>query len=187
MQGRCNNPKDKDYRNYGARGIEVCERWINSFQAFVSDMGPKPSKKHSIDRIDNDGYYSPENCRWANKREQLNNTRNNRRVEIDGRTETISNWARIKGISVSSIFTRLHKGWNEVDAITIPMRPKKTFPELELAGETKTIAKWAELYGISADRIDGRLRSGWSVEDAITKPIDTKQVRYAKYVPKPKM
>jgi len=77
MKARCNNEKNKCYYRYGGRGIKVCERWLESFENFISDMGMKPSKSHSIDRIDNSKGYYPENCKWSNPKEQARNTRNN--------------------------------------------------------------------------------------------------------------
>jgi hypothetical protein len=75
MKQRCSNPKTNGYINYGGRGIIVCERWLNSFENFLKDMGRKPSGDHSIDRIDNDGNYEPNNCRWATQKEQYENSR----------------------------------------------------------------------------------------------------------------
>lgn len=75
IKGRCLNPRNRDYKNYGSRGIIVCKRWLESFDAFLADMGPRPDRRHSIDRINNDGNYEPTNCRWATKQEQRVNQR----------------------------------------------------------------------------------------------------------------
>lgn len=75
MIGRCENPKDKDYHHYGGRGISVCPRWRHSFSAFLADVGPKPTPRHSIDRINNDGNYEPGNVQWATRSQQMRNRR----------------------------------------------------------------------------------------------------------------
>lgn len=84
MKQRCTNPNVKGFPNWGGRGITVCSEWLNSFETFLADMGPKPSPKHSIDRIDNDGNYAPGNCRWATWSEQACNRRKPNRSQVRG-------------------------------------------------------------------------------------------------------
>lgn len=98
MKQRCYNQSNAKYKDYGARGITVCDRWLNSFENFYADMGPKPSKSHSIDRKENDGPYSPQNCRWAIPLTQARNSRRNRIVEIDGQKKCISEWVEHLGV-----------------------------------------------------------------------------------------
>lgn len=122
MNSRCHNVKNKQYDDYGGRGIRVCDRWRKSFDNFISDMGRKPSTGHSIDRIDNNGNYCPENCRWATMLEQANNKRTSRFITIDGITLTLAQWARLKSIDVRIIHSRINRcGWDVKRAVTTPV------------------------------------------------------------------
>jgi len=122
MISRCENPNYIDYNLYGGRGIKICKRWRDSFEAFLQDMGCKPSPKHSIDRIDTNGNYEPGNCRWSNLKEQGRNKRNNVIFTHDGYTATQSEWSERTGISVATIRQRLLAGWSIADALTKPVR-----------------------------------------------------------------
>lgn len=131
MRRRCENPNNSSYHDYGGRGIKVCLRW-HSFDNFYADMGDRPSDYHEIDRIDNNGAYSPDNCRWAKKDIQAANKRNNRFITACGETLHITEWARRLGCQHSAIIARLKSGMSEADAVTkpIPERPNaKLTPE----------------------------------------------------------
>lgn len=109
MKTRCYNEKSHAYPDYGGRGIKVCERWLNSFELFLKDMGPRPSVGHSIERNDNNGDYEPGNCRWATRLEQSNNKRSNKKFNIDGELKTITQLAKERGILVSTLARRLSR------------------------------------------------------------------------------
>lgn len=117
MINRCTNKNGEDYHNYGGRGITVCDRWMNSFENFLADMGEKPSKKMSIDRINNDGPYSPDNCRWATNKEQSLNKRTNALLTIKGVTKTQTEWAYYTGINQSKISRRTRSGMSDAQAL----------------------------------------------------------------------
>ena len=112
MKRRCLDKAFQDYRNYGGRGIIVCDRWKQSFPAFLEDMGPRPFPKATIERINNDGPYSPENCRWASKQEQAQNTRRSRMLTYNGETLSVTNWARRLSVPPYLLFERLRRGWS---------------------------------------------------------------------------
>jgi hypothetical protein len=116
MLSRCTNPTDKSYQYYGGRGISVCDRWI-SFKNFFEDMGKSPSVAHSIDRVDNDGNYVPENCRWATVKEQRRNKRDNRILVIDGERKTLAEWAEKFGVLYKTAHNRLRMGWSPREAV----------------------------------------------------------------------
>lgn len=117
MLGRCRNPNHKQWDDYGGRGIRVCERW-QSFENFYADMGAKP-KDLSLDRKDNDLGYSPENCRWATRKQQMDNRRVTPRFMINGEIKTLTELAQVTGIPKGRIYGRLRKGWVIEDAISI--------------------------------------------------------------------
>jgi hypothetical protein len=124
---RCSNPNNQAYKNYGGRGIKVCERWSseNGFSNFFEDMGERPSENHSIDRIDNDNGYSPENCKWATRSEQLNNKRNNHRISVNGEEMTITQAANKYNKSFRLIKSRINLGWSILDAVNTPKGGKR--------------------------------------------------------------
>jgi hypothetical protein len=109
MIDRCYCKSSDQYHRYGARGITVCERWLESFENFLEDMGKRPLGK-TLERIDNDGNYEPDNCVWASPTEQANNKSSNRLLFYRGRTMTVSQWARELNIPVGRVFNRLYKG-----------------------------------------------------------------------------
>lgn len=111
MLCRCYYPSSNSYYNYGARGIRVCDKWKNSFEAFYEDMGPRPSSDHSLDRIDTSGDYGPENCRWATSKEQGRNRRTNRVLEFNGESKSMIEWSEELGLDYTMLRARIKSGW----------------------------------------------------------------------------
>lgn len=111
MKARCTDPNHTGYPWYGARGITVCQEWRDSFEAFLRDVGERPSRQHTLDRIDNARGYEPGNVRWATRAEQMRNTRANRWLEFNGERLTIQDWAQRLGSTNATLHTRLERGW----------------------------------------------------------------------------
>lgn len=119
MRERCEKPRCDKYYRYGGRGISVCERW-KEFANFIADMGRKPSPTHSLDRIDPNGNYCPENCRWASREEQHGNKVSSIRLTFYGMTKAMSQWAKISLVDRRVISLRLKKGWSPKAAVWTP-------------------------------------------------------------------
>lgn len=170
MHARCSNPRHISFKNYGGKGIRVCERWSgeNGFPNFSADMGPMPMPKHSIDRIDGSKDYCPENCRWATRLEQNRNTSANRTLTWNGRTLCISEWADETGLGRNTIAARIKKGWSDENVLATPSRNGK---HITWNGQTRLVSEWAEIVGIPYKALIKRLFDGWTTERAITDPL----------------
>lgn len=123
MLNRCRNPNVPAWKNYGGRGIAVCERWLD-FGNFLADMGERPEGMQ-IERIDNNGNYEPGNCRWANTGDQSRNRRVNKLATLNGVTQCISDWGVDLGIDESVIRHRIKAGWSDEEALTTPVGTKR--------------------------------------------------------------
>jgi len=135
IRGRCNNPRDQRYSDYGGRGITICPQW-NDFEQFLTDVGKRPSPNHSLERIHNDKGYSPENCKWATRHEQNNNKRSNRSITFQGRTQNLEQWVQELRISKHVFYRALLLGASNADALAFAVErkgkntPIHSFPRL---------------------------------------------------------
>lgn len=158
MKRRCCNKHSPEYPNYGGRGIKVCERWLEKqgFDNFMDDMGERP-EGCSLDRIDVNGDYCPENCRWADLLTQNNNRRTNRYVTIKNRTQTIMEWSRESGVSWDTIHDRIERGWGEDRLL---QKEDSRYRIVTIKGETHTFKYWCNKYNLSRSTLFFRLQSG---------------------------
>lgn len=181
MMQRCNNPKHHNYHRYGGRGINVCDEWkdLATFVAWAHATYPDSGEKFTVDRIDNDKGYSPNNCRWATSKVQANNRKKTAQATINGETRSISEWCEIYHMPHQVVLSRIRcMKWEALKALSTPV---KRFNErgalVEIEGVKKTIKDWCKEYGIQRSTVYGRICRGMSVEEAITKPIKSKSVR----------
>lgn len=122
IKKRCLLKTHPAFKNYGGRGITICDRWKDSFENFITDMGRRPSSNHQIERIDNNGNYEPPNCKWATVVEQINNRRNTVIIEHNGISKPLSYWAKEVNINVERLRVRLKEGWPFDRAISEPLK-----------------------------------------------------------------
>lgn len=159
MKTRCYNEKEESYKYYGAKGIRVCDSWLNSFDNFLKDMGTCP-EGYTLDRIDSDNNYSPDNCRWATLKQQANNKTNNRWIEYNGMKKTLSQWSQFRGIGHATILYRLKAKWSIGQALEYEIRENKKprrWSSMTVHGRKETLDDWAEIIGISKDLLVERL------------------------------
>lgn len=169
LRARCHNARHPAYSSYGMRGIKVCERWRSSYQNFLEDMGRRPSPAHSIERKDNNGDYTPDNCTWATAEEQQSNKRNTRRITFQGRTRTLAQWARLVKMRPDKLHYRLEAGWSLEKALTLT--PQTSGPRsshiLVHQGRHVALTQLASENGIKQSTLRGRLKRGLPLEQAL--------------------
>ena len=175
MRQRCLNAANPSYPDYGERGIRLCQRWQDSFESFLADMGERPSG-HSIERIDTNGNYEPSNCRWATPKEQSNNRRAYKGgITFEGKTQTIRAWAVEMKITEDALTYRLKAGWDIHKALTTQVRRRLALgsraPLHVYQGKQGTVAALARFYGMPPPTVRERLQRGWSLEDALMIPL----------------
>lgn len=184
MIDRCVNPSNKEYANYGGRGIKVCDEWLTfeNFAEWAYANGFVEDIKRgdcTLDRIDNNGNYEPSNCRWVDMKVQGRNRRNNVVIECNGESHCLSEWAEILGEPYAKLTSRWRRGWSAYEILygrerivpTETYRNRKTNHLLTYKGETHCAIEWAEILGINVNTIRGRLHRGWSDEQVLGTPI----------------
>lgn len=157
----------RSYQYYGARGIKICDRWINSFENFYSDMGPMPTPKHTIERIDNDGHYEPLNCIWATQNQQSNNKRSSRLITYQGKTQNVQRWSEELNIPRYIIFNRLNAGWKIEAIFTVPIKKVNLNQLYSFQNKSLTLKEWSNILGIKRHTLYARIHIyNWSIEKA---------------------
>lgn len=170
MLARCYNPNNKQYKDWGGRGITVCDTW-HGFENFYSDMGNCPAGL-SIERQNNELGYSKDNCKWATKTEQARNTRTNRFETIGNETYCMAEWAERRNLPYGNVMSRLQDGWTPEEALGFIPRIRTTGTRtrwITAFGETLPMSEWVKRSGIKKSALRSRLKRGWTPERALSK------------------
>lgn len=172
MISRCHRKSSTKYCRYGAVGIHVCERWRESFENFLEDMGERPDGM-TIDRIDGKLGYFKENCRWATPATQQHNIKTNVHITYGGVTKTVTEWA--KDLGIQTLPWRLKHGWSVDEAFTVDPklgnRVTKASQKLYVfGGKSQNLSEWSREYGISLSLLRLRIDKGWDIEKALKTP-----------------
>lgn len=170
MVDRCTNKRNNRYYIYGARGITVCQEWLNSYDNFYADMGKRPLGGYSIDRINVDGNYCKDNCKWSTRIEQQNNTTTNVYYEYNGEQQTLAQIARKEGVKYKSLWNSVNHNCESVSDAVARLKQVIT-TTYSFMGKNLTKKQWSVETGISCKTISYRLNAGWSIEEALTTPV----------------
>lgn len=170
MKSRCLDPKHVAYKRYAGNGITICPEWIDSFDQFYIDMGLRPGKAFTLERVNNNKGYCKENCRWATRKEQNNNRRNTIIIEIDGVYKSLTQWCQELNLNYHAIWRRIHRhGDDPQKALLYEAKPVNK--KIEVNGRSQTIAEWSKDIGIASATLRRRINRGMDPVEAITKPL----------------
>lgn len=177
MKTRCYNPNSKFYKWYGAKGITICNEWLESYNVFEKwAIENGYSDSLTIDRIDSEKGYEPSNCRWVTRQEQANNRNSNHLISFNNEQHSIADWAKITGISHTALKQRIAAGWTIEEALTTPQYSTNKTRNLTYNGITKRMSEWADEYGINYSTLQNRINlHGWDIERALTTPTGSRQ------------
>lgn len=169
---RCENPNSVGYRDYGGRGIRVCEEWRDAEKFIGWAILNGWRKGLTINRIDNDGNYEPGNCEFTTMKVQARNKRSNHLITFDGKTKCLTDWAAELGISYLTLSKRINTmGWPIEKALTTPVDNKQNTAYVEWQGQERLVVDLAREFGIDSEILRYRVKSGWPIERALTEPV----------------
>lgn len=176
MKQRCYNENSINFRYYGGKGVFICDEWLNDCEKFYEwSIKNGYSDNLTIDRIDSNKKYSPDNCKWSSKSEQAYNRSMSVKLTLDGRTMYMTEWAKELGIDKKTLSWRYNNGWSDEEILTRPRDYKEN--KLTLNGETHSMSEWSRITGIKVATISYRMRKDWSVEDALTKSSNDREIK----------
>ena len=176
MRLRCYNENSINYKYYGGKGVTICDEWLLSFENFFDwAINNGYNENLTIDRIDSEKEYSPDNCKWSTKKEQAYNRSMSVKLTLNGRTMYMTEWAEELEIDKKILSWRYNNGWSDEEILSRPRDYKES--KLLLNGETHSMSEWSRITGIKVATISDRMKKGWSVEDALTKTPNDREIK----------
>ena len=176
MKQRCYNQNGINYKYYGGKGIFICDEWLNDFEKFYEwSLQNGYSDNLTIDRIDSNKEYSPDNCKWSTKKEQAYNRSMSVKLTLNGRIMYMTEWAEELEIDKKILSWRYNNGWSDEEILTRPRDYKES--KLSLNGKTHSMSEWSRITGIKVATISDRMKKGWSVEDTLTKSSNDREIK----------
>ena len=176
MRLRCYNENNVNYKYYGGKGVTICDEWLLSFENFFDwAINNGYNENLTIDRIDSEKEYSPDNCKWSTKKEQAYNRSMSVKLTLNGRTMYMTEWAEELEIDKKILSWRYNNGWSDEEILTRPRDYKEN--KLTLNGETHSMSEWSRITGVKVATISYRIKKGWSVEDTLTKSSNDREIK----------